>query len=181
LKVRVIDAGLSKFDEMIVRILPGNHDEHTAIAVAYFLSAYYRNEPRVTVDLDPGLFWWYRFGKVMLGATHGHTVPLQKMPMIMANRRPEDWGATQHRYVHGFHIHHKTQYAFEGDGCTMESHQAPIPSDSWHYGKGYITGQSVQSISYHRDVGEYGRAREPIILLPEAANDNVPAKRLKAA
>jgi hypothetical protein len=172
LKVLTIDAHLEKHDSIIVRILPGNHDEHTAVAVAYYLHAYYRNEPRVTVDVDPSLFWWFRFENVMLGATHGHTVKLQEMPMIMANRRPDDWGATRQRYVHGFHIHHKTQYAFEGDGCYMESHQAPIPSDSWHYSKGYITGQSIQTICYHRLVGEYGRAREPIIVLPQAANDN---------
>lgn len=172
LKVRTIDVHLERHNEVLARILPGNHDEHSSVAIAYYLHAYYRNEPRVTVDLDPSLFFWHRFDNVMIGATHGHTVALKEMPMIMANRRPEDWGATRHRYVHGFHIHHKTQYAFEGDGCFMESHQAPIPSDSWHYGKGYITGQSIQSIAYHRQVGEYGRAREPIIVLPEAANDN---------
>jgi hypothetical protein len=173
LKVLTIDAHLEKHNEVLVRIIPGNHDEHTAVAIAYYLHAYYRNEPRVTVDLDPSLFWWHRFGKVMLGATHGHTVKLQDMPMVMANRRPEDWGATRHRYIHGFHIHHKTLYGFESDGCFMESHQAPIPSDGWHYSKGYITGQSIQSIPYHCEVGEYGRVREPIIVLPKAANDNV--------
>lgn len=182
LKVRTIDAMLAQFDEVIVRILPGNHDEHSAVAVAYYLSAYYRNEPRVAVDLDPSLFWWHRFGNVMLGATHGHTVKLEKMPMIMANRRPEDWGATRHRYIHGFHIHHVSKYAMEGEGCLMESHQAPIPPDAWHYGSGYITGQSIQAITYHQLVGEYGRVREPIILLPNAAaNDNKPTALRKAA
>jgi len=180
LKVLTIDAHLERHNEIIVRILPGNHDEHTAVAVAYYLHAYYRNEPRVTVDIDPSLFWWHRFENVMLGATHGHTVKLQEMPMIMANRRPGDWGATRHRYVHGFHIHHKTLYGFESDGCYMESHQAPIPSDSWHYSEGYITGQSIQSICYHRQVGEYGRVREPIIILPRAANDNNPRAALAA-
>lgn len=178
LKVRTIDKHLERHDNIIVRILRGNHDEHSAVAVAYYLQAYYRNEPRVVVDLDPSLFWFYRFDRVMLGATHGHTVKLQEMPLIMANRKPEDWGASRHRYVHGFHIHHKSLYAIEGGGCIMESHQAPIPPDSWHYGEGYITGQSIQSIRYHRLVGEKGRVREPIILLPEAANDN---QRLRQA
>ena len=57
-----------------VRILKGNHDEHAAVAVAYFLLGYYRNEPRVTVDVDPSLFWWHRFGRVLLGATHGRAI-----------------------------------------------------------------------------------------------------------
>lgn len=79
LMVRAIDAVRRHNDEVIVRILPGNHDEHSAVAAAYFLMAWYRNEPRVTIDVDPSLFWWHRFGSVMFGATHGHTVKIQDM------------------------------------------------------------------------------------------------------
>lgn len=171
LKVRIIDRHLERHGKVIVRILPGNHDEHSAVAVAYFLLAWYRNEPRVTVDIDPSLFFWHRFGKVMIGATHGHTVKLEKMASIMAHRRAEDWGATKYRYIHGFHIHHHSKFATEGEGVISESHQAPIPSDAWHFGAGYLSGRSMQSITYARELGEIGRVREAII---DAANDNQP-------
>lgn len=163
LRVRMIDAMLRRHGHVIVRELPGNHDEHASVAVAYFLAAWYRNEPRVTVDLDPSLFFWHRFGKVMLGATHGHTVKIQEMPGIMAHRRREDWGSAKFCYVHGFHLHHSAKFATEGGGVISEIHQAPIPQDSWHFGAGFLSGRSVQTIVYHREFGEVGRSRVALI------------------
>lgn len=169
LMVRTVDAALRRNREVIVRVLPGNHDEHTAAAVSYFLLAWYRNEPRVIVDTDASLFFWHRFGQVMLGATHGHTVKLTNMPSIMAHRRAEDWGATKFRYVHGFHIHHTSKIATEGNGCICESHQAPIPQDAWHYGAGFLSGRSLQTITYHRDYGEISRVRVAMLDAEEMA------------
>lgn len=178
LVVRAIDANLARHRHVTVRILPGNHDEHASVAVAYFLLAWYRNEPRVTVDVDPSLFFWFRFGKVLLGATHGHTVKLKDMASIMAHRRAEDWGATVHRFIHGFHIHHSSKYATEGNGVISESHQTPTPQDAWHWGAGFLSGRSMQSISYHREFGEVSRVR---VAMMDAANDNVPAEQRRAA
>ncbi len=177
LVVRAIDASLKRHGHVTVRILPGNHDEHASVAVAYFLLAWYRNEPRVTVDVDPSLFFWFRFGKVMIGATHGHTVKLKDMASIMAHRRAEDWGATRHRFVHGFHIHHSSKFASEGGGVISESHQTPTPQDAWHFGSGFLSGRSMQSISYHKEYGEVSRVR---VAMMDAANDNEPVERRAA-
>jgi hypothetical protein len=165
--VRTIYSALARHRHVTVRILPGNHDEDTSVAIGYFLLAWFRDEPRVTVDVDPSLFFWFRFGKVLLGATHGHTVKIGKMPSIMAHRRAEDWGATKFRYCHGFHLHHSAKTATEDEGVICETHQAPIPLDAWHFGKGYLSGRSLQAITYHRDFGEIGRVRTAI--LDEAA------------
>lgn len=159
LVVRTVDAALMHHKTVIVRVLPGNHDEHSAVAVAYFLKAWYRKDARVAVDVDPSLFWWHRFGLCMFGATHGHTVKIAQMPAIMAHRQPEDWGATKWRYVHGFHLHHSAKVATEGNGVICEIHQAPIPQDAWHYNSGYLSGRSIQAITYHREFGEVGRVR----------------------
>lgn len=169
LVVRTVDACLRKHRHVTVRILPGNHDEHSSVAVSYFLLAWYRNEPRVTVDVDASLFWYHRFGKVMLAATHGHTVKIKDMPQIMAHRRAEDWGATKFRYAHGFHIHHKTERATEGGGVIMETHQTPTPQDAWHYGSGFLSGRSLKSITYHKDYGEYSRVTLAVL---DAGQDN---------
>lgn len=163
LMVRTVDASLRQHRNVIVRVLPGNHDEHAAVAIAYFLLAWYRNEPRVTVDIDPSLFWWFRFDRVLLGATHGHEAKLASMPGIMAQRRPADWGETQFRYAHGFHYHNSQKMISEAGGVTMECHQAPIPQDAWHFGKGYLSGRSVQAITYHGQYGEIGRVRTAVL------------------
>lgn len=169
LMTRTVGAALRRHEHVTVRILPGNHDEHTSVAIAYFLLAWYRNEPRVTVDVDPSLFFWFRFGRVLLGATHGHTVKIAQMPSIMAHRRAEDWGATKFRYCHGFHLHHSARVATEGDGVICEVHQAPIPQDAWHFGSGFLSGRSLQAITYPREFGEIGRVRTAILDAKEDA------------
>lgn len=157
LLVKTVDAHLRRHGHVTVRMLKGNHDEHSSVAIGYFLKGWYRNEPRVTVDTDASLFFWYRFGKVLLGATHGHAARVENMPSIMAHRRAEDWGQTAFRFIHSFHLHHRAKFATEGHGCISEVHQTPTPQDAWHFGSGYLSGRSMQSIVYHRNYGEVSR------------------------
>jgi len=152
-----VELARQKHKKIIVRILPGNHDETTAIAITYALNAWYRNDKAVTVETDPSIFFWYRFGKTMIGATHGHTCKLVDMPLVMANRRADDWGKSMFRFVHGFHIHHKIKLIWEDGGVIGETHQSPCAQDAYHFQKAYLSGRSMQSITYHKDEGEYGR------------------------
>jgi hypothetical protein len=165
LMLRTIDAALRRHQHVTVRILKGNHDEHASVAVLYFLKGFYRKEPRITIDSDPADYFWFRFGQVILGACHGHQSSnhIAKMPSIMAHRRAEDWGATKHRYVHGFHLHHSAKIATEGNGVICEVHQAPIPQDAWHFASGFLSGRSMQAITYHAKFGEIGRVRTAIM------------------
>lgn len=162
LVVNIIEWALTKHQHVTVRLLRGNHDDHACVAVQYHLAAWFRSEPRVTVDLDPSLFWWHRFGKVLLGATHGHEAGPKEMPGLMAMRRPEDWGATVHRYVHTFHLHRSELRIATHNGVPCEVHETPIPKDGWAYGRGFQSGRSVQSITYHRETGYRGRCVETI-------------------
>lgn len=159
LLVYQVEIAKKKHNTVHVRILPGNHDEHTAIALTWFLHAWFRNDSRVVIDTDPSVYWYRQFGLTMLAATHGHAAKLVDMPMIMAGREPKMWGNTEHRYAHGFHVHHKTQRVFEAGSVITESHQAPTPQDEYHFSKGYLAGRSMSSISYHRDSGEISRTK----------------------
>lgn len=163
LMVRTIDANLRHHGQVIVRLLPGNHDEHACVAVTYYLLAHYRDEPRVTVDTDPSLFFWHRFGQVLLGATHGHEVKISKLGGVMAQRRAADWGVTKFRYAHGFHLHHSEKKQDETNGVLYEIHRAPVPPDAWHFGAGFLSGRSIQALTYHRNFGSFGRVETPIM------------------
>jgi hypothetical protein len=151
--VNIIDLSLAKHQRVLVRVLKGNHDEHSSVALAYFLLAWYRNEPRVKIDVDPSLFFFHRFGEVLLGFTHGHETKIQQLAQVMAEVRAVDWGLTKFRYCHGFHLHNTQKYSWEGGGCVSEVHQTPIPKDGWHFGRGYLSGRSMQSITYHAHCG----------------------------
>ena len=124
--MRTTDAALKRHERVTLRILPGNHDEHSAIAVTWFLHAWYREDERVEIDTDPSEFWFHRFGKVMLAANHGHNAKLSDLPKIMATRQSRMWGHSDFRYGHGFHIHHRTGHIFEDGGAICVGRNAEI-------------------------------------------------------
>lgn len=156
-----IGQALAKHETLIVRILPGNHDDQSAIAVTLALEMYYRNEPRVKVDSDPSRFWWWRFGSTFLGATHGDKTKMQDLPILMAASQPEAWGASKHRHIYTGHIHHKS--AVEVGGVVVESFRSPAAKDAYHAGAGYHSGRSLQAITVHKDHGEISRQTANIV------------------
>ena len=91
----VVKKTLQKHKNVIVRIVKGNHDDHSSFALALALDAFFSNNKRVKIDLSPAEHWYYRFGKVLIGATHGDKAKMEKMPGIMACDRSEDWGKTK--------------------------------------------------------------------------------------
>lgn len=156
LLVYQVELALQKYEEVEVRILPGNHDDDSSVAIPHFLWAWFRNEPRVTVDLDPGPFWHYEWGKVMLSATHGHETKIEDMPKVMAADEAQMWGRTEFRHAHGFHWHSK-RLGGEGGGADWEVHRTPIPRDAYANDHGFRSGRSMQVISYGAEDGEDGR------------------------
>ena len=150
-----VEKAKERHGKVIIRILPGNHDEVTAGAISLALWAWFREDDRVEVDIDPSRFWWWRFGNNLLGATHGDMAKMKELPMIMAATRPEDWGATKYRYAMTGHIH--TQTAVEVGGVVVESFQTTASRDAWHSAMGYRAGRSMQAIVLHSERGEVGR------------------------
>lgn len=152
-----IKAALTKHKHLTVRIVKGNHDPHSSVALALALDAFFSNEKRVTIDLSPNVYWFYRFGKVLIGATHGDTSKPDALPGIMATDRPQDWGLTEFRFFYHGHIHHDSVKEFPG--CMIESFRTLAAKDAWHAAKGYRSGRDMKVIIHHRDLGEIERHR----------------------
>lgn len=159
--VHCVDLALTKHRHVTVRNLPGNHDTHSAMAVTMALWAWFRDDQRVTVDIDPGYFWWWRWGTVLLGATHGDMAKMANLPLIMAASRPEEWGQAKHRLILTGHVHHKS--AIETGGVTVESFQSTAARDAWHTASGFRSGRSMSSISLHNLYGEISRQKVNIV------------------
>lgn len=154
--IRTVEAALANNDKVVVKFLQGNHDENSTITLSMVLEEVYANEPRVTVLQDDPLFFFYEFHKVMLAATHGHATRIAQLPGVAAARQAPMWGRTTKRYGHGFHVHHAAKGLLHEDrGMELDTHQAPIPPDSWHYGAGYNSGRSVRTLTYHAETGLY--------------------------
>ena len=155
--VRCIDRLLEKHENVIVRNNPGNHDPHQAAMLNIAVGARYHNEPRVFVDPSPSSFYFFRFGKVLIGSTHGDGAKLADLPLIMANDAPEDWAKAEHRVWHCGHFHH--DQVKDLTGCTVETHRTLAAGDAWHRHHGYRAGRDMKAIVYSRHYGEVNRVR----------------------
>ncbi len=156
-----INEALKKHETVLVRILPGNHDDQSSVAVAHALAMYYENEPRVTVDDNLDAFWWWSWGTVLLGATHGDQAKMKDLPLIMAARNSTAWGASKFRHIYTGHIH--TQTGLELSGVTVESFQTPVATDAWHHRMGYGANRSVIAITHSKTAGEISRNRVNVL------------------
>ena len=153
--IQCIYSALQKHKKVIVKNIIGNHDDHTSQALSLALSLYFENNKRVHVDVCPSKFWYYRFGKVLLGSTHGDTAKPEQLGGIMACDRAEDWGDTLFRYWFTGHIH--TKNSMERPGWVWESFRTLAAKDAWHAGQGYRSGRDMVSIHLHKDYGEVER------------------------
>lgn len=150
-----IDRMLRKHAIVRVFPVPGNHNPETAGWLAMVLEALYENNPRVIVETSPSMYFYHRWGKVLLGMTHGDRTKRQDLPAIMACDRPQDWGETEFRYWLTGHIHHTRNEEYRG--CFVESFNTLAPSDAWHHASGYRSAQQIQRIDYDKDEGIYNR------------------------
>lgn len=154
---------LEKHKKVIVKCIPGNHDPQAIWALAFTLSAYFSNEKRVEVDLGPSKFWFYRFGKVLIGSTHGDTVKPDSLAAVMACDRPEDWGQTKYRYFYTGHIHSSNKKEYPG--MVWESFRTLAAQDSYAAGHGYRAGRDMLAIVHHKEFGEIERHRCDVAML----------------
>ena len=155
-----VDLALRKHTEIIVRLLPGNHDEISAFAASLAIKMYYANNPKVTVEVTENRFWWWSHGSTFLGATHGDQAKMNDLPLIMAAREPEKWGQSKYRAIYTGHIH--TEKAVDRGGVRVRSFQAPIPHDGWHAGMGYGAGRSITAITHSLTRGQRSETTENI-------------------
>lgn len=146
---------LEKHRRVKVFITPGNHNPDSAGWLALVLAAFYTKERRVEIETSPAKFYYERFGKVLIGITHGDKIKMQDLPSIMAADRAKDWGETQHRHWLTGHIHHTKHQEYRG--CFVESFNTLAASDAWHHASGYRSARQMTRIDYDREHGIYSR------------------------
>lgn len=146
---------LEKHQKVVFRINKGNHDGHSSYALALMISCYFHNEKRMEVDLSPAISWYYPFGKVLIGSTHGDTIKGRDMMSIMASDIPEEWGRSKYRYWYVGHVHHRDLKEYAGG--QVEYFRTLAARDAWHQGQGYRAGRDMCSIILHKEYGEIER------------------------
>lgn len=157
----VITAAAARHRRVMTRFIPGNHDQDAAHALTLAAGKSLEHTKRIVVDDDPGLHFFHRFGATLIGATHGHTMPFERMAALLANERPADWGETKFGHVFFGHVHRESSR--ELGRVRVESFSSPAARDAYAAGGGFAAGRSLVAITYHRDRGEIGRHRVNIV------------------
>lgn len=152
-----IECALQKHAKVIVRILPGNHNQTSYMAVMFALSERYRNEPRVEVQKVPGEFFVMEFGSVMLAAHHGHGGKPDRLVHFLADEYAPIWGRAVHRFLWTGHLHHMK--AQDIGGVTWEQLRAISARDAYSVSKAYTGRAQLQAITLHRLDGEVQRVK----------------------
>lgn len=154
---RCVDMALTKHARVILEIKPGNHNPDAYVVLQVALGMLYENEPRVTVTQSPAWYTYFRFGKCLIGFTHGDKSKMEGLGEVMAADRPKDWGDTLHRYWYTGHIH--SRKVLEGKGWTVESFRTLAPGDGYAIGAGYRSGRDMNAIVLDKEYGEVERHR----------------------
>lgn len=160
---RCIDKALEKHDNVKVINAIGNHDDHSSMMLAITLNEYYSNNDRVEIETSPAAHHFHRFGKVLIGVTHGHTGKPEKLQGVMAVDRAKDWGETTFRHWLTGHVHHDQMK--ELAGCTFESFRTLAARDAYAASHGYRSERDMKCIVYHTDYGELTRHTSNIRLI----------------
>lgn len=129
--------------------IPGNHDFERSFYMGKFLSAWFNNDPQVSVDTHASPRKYYRFGNVLLGLTHGSEEKESALPMIMATDIPSKplWSETKFHEWHLGHQHRKKNIKYELNkfkelnedlGVTIRYLSSLTGTEEWHHKKGFI-------------------------------------------
>lgn len=172
---RVVDMLLQKHKHVHVVMASGNHDPASSVWVRELLATIYENEPRVSVDTSPMLYYAYKWGDTALFYHHGHKRGVAQVDATLAGMFREMFGASKYAFAHVGHLH-----SDEGRKSALmyvERHETLAAPDAYAAGGGWLSGRSAKVITYSRRFGEVARAT----LRPEmvagryaAANDNNP-------
>lgn len=152
---RVIDMLLQKHQHVHVIMASGNHDPASSVWVRELLAALYENEPRLTVDRSPALYYAYEWGKTGLYYHHMHKRGLNDLDRVFAGMFREMFGRCEFNYGHGGHLHSNAVVSTQL--MHIERHETLAAPDAYAAGGGWLSGRSAKVITYSRRFGEVGR------------------------
>jgi hypothetical protein len=152
-----VEMAASKHERVIVRILPGNHNPTSYLAILFALAERYRDTPHIEVQKVPGEFFAYQFGKVLIAAHHGDKAKAERMVMFLADQYAAMWGRTFYRYLWTGHLHHHK--SADIGGVQWEQLRALTARDAYAVSHSYTARAQLQAVTYHRSRGEVQRVK----------------------
>ena len=138
------------------------HDYQSGFHLAHALQSWFRKADDVNFDISVAHRKYYQYGKNLIGLEHGDGAKMDKLPLLMAQEKPQMWSKTTYRYWYLHHIHHKVKHkwldAKDFIGVTVEYMRSPSGTDSWHSRKGYTgVSKAVEGFIHEKESGQVAR------------------------
>lgn len=167
---RCIALLLEKHETVHVILATGNHDDSVAAMFREVVPVFYENEPRITFDKSPGVYYAYKFGRVGLYFTHGHKSKFGSVDTVMVSKFRDIFGSTDYGYLHQGHLHHRDLK--EGNLLIREIHPTLAAPDAYAANGGWLSKRSASAITYDRRYGEITRHTTPVEMLKNTSVTN---------
>ena len=161
---QVVRILLDKHQSVHLIMAEGNHDPASSVWLRELFSAFYEDEPRVTIDLSPDPYYCVEHGLTSLFFHHGHKKRFATIDDAFVRKFREVFGRTKHSYAHMGHYHHLRSE--ETNLMVVEQHRTLASPDAYSSRGGWLSGRDAKCITYHKEFGEVGR----ITISPEMVN-----------
>ncbi|MCW2228075.1 oxidoreductase [Bradyrhizobium elkanii] len=158
---RVVHMLLEKHERVHVIMADANHDESGGAWLREMFAQFFDEEPRVTVDTNPGSYYVVEHGATSLFYHHGHKRKIKQVDTVFAGKYREIYGRTKFAYGHIGHLH--SDELISTNLMKVERHETLAAPDAYAANGGWLSGRSAKVITYSRQFGEVGR----ITLTPE--------------
>lgn len=129
-----------------------NHDQLTSYTLSEVLESFFKDDDNVTIDTDPLRRKYRRFGKCLLGFSHGEKEK-KRLGKIMPIEARKEWGKTKFSEIHAAHLHSE-QAVKEENGTIVRYLSSPSGTDNWHYESGYVGAiKKTQHFIWDKELG----------------------------
>lgn len=166
---RIIARLLTKHRHVHVIMADANHDPASGAWLREMFSAFYDDEPRVTVDATASTYYCYEWGETSLFYHHGHKRKVADVDSVFAGKWREVYGRTRFSYAHLGHLH--SDELKSTNLMKVERHETLAAPDAYAANGGWLSGRSAKVITYHRARGEVFRSTLSAEMVAEWAKE----------
>lgn len=151
-----VDQMLKKYEHVHLIMATGNHDIASSIWLREVFSHVYQDDPRVSVDLNPDVYYAFEWGDNSIFFHHGHKRKMGNISDVLVSKYRELYGRTEYSYCHMGHLHHID--IKENNLMVVEQHRTLAAPDAHASSGGWMSKRSTNTITYHKKFGEVARS-----------------------